>query len=118
MQLVSNPEFRKEGSAVDDCLRPDRVVVGGESPEAVRMMRRLYDPLVKREEHFLTMNWESSELTKYAANSMLAAGISFMKEVTVLGEGDVADNEDIRKGVGADSRIGPAVFAAGCGDRA
>ena len=69
MQVVSNPEFLKEGTAVQDCLNPDRIVIGGESPEAFRMMRRLYDPLVKREENFMTMNWESAELTKYAANS-------------------------------------------------
>ena len=82
--VVSNPEFLKEGTAVQDCLNPDRIVIGGESPEAFRMMRRMYDPLVKREEHFITMNWESSELTKYAGNSMLAARISFMNELTIL----------------------------------
>jgi UDPglucose 6-dehydrogenase len=113
--VVSNPEFLKEGTAVEDCLRPDRVVIGGESPEAFRMMRRLYDPLVKREEHFMTMNWESAELTKYAANSMLAARISFMNEMTILCEHYGADIEDIRKGIGSDSRIGPAFLRAGCG---
>lgn len=73
VQVVSNPEFLKEGTAVQDCLKPDRIVIGGDSPEAFRQMRRLYDPLVKPEENFFTMNWESAELTKYAANSMLAA---------------------------------------------
>jgi UDPglucose 6-dehydrogenase len=96
-------------------MNPDRIVVGGESPEAFRMMRRLYDPLVKREEHFLTMNWESAELTKYAANSMLAARISFMNEMTILCEYYGADVEDIRKGIGTDQRIGPAFLRAGCG---
>jgi UDPglucose 6-dehydrogenase len=115
VQVVSNPEFLKEGTAVQDCMNPDRIVIGGESPEAFRMMRRLYDPLVKREEHFLTMNWESSELTKYAANSMLAARISFMNEMTILCEEYGADIEDIRKGIGTDSRIGPAFLRAGCG---
>src|SRR5277367_3580166 len=115
VQVVSNPEFLKEGTAVQDCLNPDRIVVGGESPEAFRMMRRLYDPLVKREENFLTMNWESAELTKYAANSMLAARISFMNEMTILCEAYGADVEDIRKGIGTDSRIGPAFLKAGCG---
>src|SRR5437763_4173291 len=115
VQVVSNPEFLKEGTAVDDCLRPDRIVVGGESPEAFRMMRRLYDPLVKREENFMTMNWESAELTKYAANSMLAARISFMNEMTILCEHYGADVEDIRKGIGSDNRIGPAFLKAGCG---
>src|SRR3954467_6347573 len=115
VQVVSNPEFLKEGTAVDDCLRPDRIVIGGESPEAFRMMRRLYDPLVKREEHFMTMNWESAELTKYAANSMLAARISFMNEMTILCEHYGADIEDLRKGIGSDNRIGPAFLRAGCG---
>ncbi len=113
--VVSNPEFLKEGTAVQDCLNPDRIVVGGESPEAFRMMRRMYDPLVKREENFMTMNWESAELTKYAANSMLAARISFMNELTILCEYYGADIEDIRKGMGSDTRIGPAFLRAGCG---
>ena len=115
VQVVSNPEFLKEGTAVQDCLNPDRIVVGGESPEAFRMMRRLYDPLIKREECFLTMGWESAELTKYAANSMLAARISFMNEMTILCEHFNADVEDIRKGIGSDQRIGPAFLRAGCG---
>ena len=113
--VVSNPEFLKEGTAVQDCMNPDRIVIGGESPEAFRMMRRLYDPLVKREEHFITMNWESSELTKYAGNSMLAARISFMNELTILCEHYGADIEDIRKGIGTDQRIGPSFLKAGCG---
>src|SRR5260221_2320463 len=115
VQVVSNPEFLKEGTAVQDCLNPDRIVVGGESPEAFRMMRRLYDPLIQSGENFLTMNWESSELTKYAANSMLAARISFMNEMTILCEHYGADVEDIRKGIGSDSRIGPAFLKACCG---
>lgn len=115
VQVVSNPEFLKEGTAVQDCLAPDRIVVGGESPEAFRMIRRLYDPLIKREESFMTMNWESAELTKYAANAMLAARISFMNEMTILCEAYGADVEDIRKGIGSDSRIGPAFLRAGCG---
>jgi UDPglucose 6-dehydrogenase len=115
VQVVSNPEFLKEGTAVQDCMNPDRIVIGGESPEAFRMMRRLYDPLIKSEENFLTMNWESGELTKYAANSMLAARISFMNEMTILCEHYGADIEDIRTGIGTDSRIGPAFLRAGCG---
>lgn len=113
--VVSNPEFLKEGTAVEDCLRPDRIVIGSDSPEALRMMRRLYDPIIKREEMFITMNWESAELTKYAANSMLAARISFMNEMTILCDHYGADVEDIRKGIGSDSRIGPAFLRAGCG---
>ncbi|QOV92145.1 UDP-glucose dehydrogenase family protein [Humisphaera borealis] len=115
VQVVSNPEFLKEGTAVQDCMNPDRIVIGGESPEAFRMMRRLYDPLIKREDNFMTMNWESAELTKYAANSMLAARISFMNEMTILCEFYGADVEDIRKGIGSDNRIGPAFLRAGCG---
>ena len=115
VQVVSNPEFLREGSAVQDFLEPDRIVVGGESPEAFRMMRRLYDPIVKREEAFMTMNWESAELTKYAANAMLASRISFMNEMTILCENYGADIEDIRKGIGSDFRIGPAFLKAGCG---
>jgi len=113
--VVSNPEFLREGTAMNDFIEPDRIVIGGESPESFRMMRRLYDPLIKREENFLTMNWESAELTKYAANSMLAARISFMNEMTILCEHYGADVEDIRKGIGSDSRIGPAFLKAGCG---
>src|SRR5438552_505249 len=115
VQVVSNPEFLREGTAVQDCLNPDRIVIGGESPEAFRQMRRLYDPLIKREGTFLTMGWESAELTKYAANSMLAARISFMNEMTILCEHYGADIEDIRKGIGTDNRIGPAFLRAGCG---
>lgn len=115
IQIVSNPEFLREGSAVKDCLEPDRIVIGGESPEAFRIMRRLYDPLIKREELFMTMGWESAELTKYAANTMLAARISFMNEMTILCEHYGADVEDIRKGIGSDFRIGPAFLRAGCG---
>jgi UDPglucose 6-dehydrogenase len=115
--VVSNPEFLKEGTAVQDCLAPDRIVVGGESPESFRMVRRLYDRLIKqeREESFMTMNWESAELTKYAANAMLAARISFMNEMSVICEAYGADIEDVRKGIGSDSRIGPAFLRAGCG---
>jgi UDPglucose 6-dehydrogenase len=112
VQVVSNPEFLKEGTAVNDCLNPDRIVIGGESPEAFRQMRRLYDPLVKREENFLTMNWESAELTKYAANSMLAARISFMNEMTILCEHYGADIEEIRKGIGSDGSCFPKDVAA------
>jgi UDPglucose 6-dehydrogenase len=115
VQVVSNPEFLREGSAVKDFLEPDRIVIGGEGPEAFRIMRRLYDPIIKREENFLAMNWESAELTKYAANTMLAARISFMNEMTILCDHYGADIEDIRKGIGSDLRIGPHFLRAGCG---
>jgi UDPglucose 6-dehydrogenase len=115
VEVISNPEFLREGSAVKDCLEPDRIVIGGESREAFQCMSRLYDPLVKIEERFMTMNWESAELTKYSANAMLAARISFMNEMTILCEKFGADIEDIRKGIGSDNRIGPAFLRAGCG---
>lgn len=115
VQVVSNPEFLREGSAVQDFLKPDRIVIGSEDVEAKRMMRRLYDPIVKPEEVFMTMSWESAELTKYAANAMLAARISFMNEMTILCEGYGADIEDVRKGIGSDTRIGTAFLRAGCG---
>ena len=114
-QVVSNPEFLKEGSAVNDFLEPDRIIIGGESPEAFRIMRRLYDPLIKTEDTFLTMNWESAELTKYAANTMLASRISFMNEMSILCDAYGADVEDLRKGIGSDKRIGPAFLRAGVG---
>ena len=114
-QVVSNPEFLREGSAVKDFLEPDRIIIGGESPEAFRIMRRLYDPIIRREEIFLTMNWESAELAKYASNAMLAARISFMNEMSILCDSYGADVEDIRKGIGIDHRIGPAFLRAGVG---
>jgi UDPglucose 6-dehydrogenase len=115
VNVASNPEFLREGSAVQDFLKPDRIVIGGDSPDAFRIMRRLYDPIIQREENFLTMNWESAELTKYAANAMLAARISFMNEMTILCEAYGADIEEIRKGIGSDARVGPAFLRAGCG---
>ena len=114
-QVVSNPEFLREGSAVKDFLDPDRIIIGGESPESFRIMRRLYDPVIRSEEAFLTMNWESAELAKYAANAMLAARISFMNEMSILCDAYGADVEDLRKGIGSDRRIGPAFLKAGCG---
>lgn len=115
VNVASNPEFLREGSAVQDFLKPDRIVIGSDSPDAFRIMRRLYDPIIQREENFLTMNWESAELTKYAANAMLAARISFMNEMTILCEAYGADIEEIRKGIGSDARVGPAFLRAGCG---
>ncbi|MCY2953184.1 MAG: UDP-glucose/GDP-mannose dehydrogenase family protein [Planctomycetota bacterium] len=115
LHVVDNPEFLREGSAVKDFLEPDRIIIGGDNPEAFRIMRRLYDPIIKREENFLAMNWESAELTKYAANTMLAARISFMNEMSILCDSYGADIEDIRKGIGTDFRIGPWFLRAGCG---
>ena len=125
VRVVSNPEFLKEGTAVDDCLRPDRIVIGTatgkESDVEVETVRGLYDPILREQikagnnQCWFVMNWESAELTKYAANTMLAARISFMNELTILCEHYGADVESIRKGMGSDKRIGPAFLRAGCG---
>ena len=125
VRVVSNPEFLKEGTAVSDFLRPDRVVIGSESGETdaeeVRTVKRLYDPILREQvkagnvDCWFVMTWESAELTKYAANTMLAARISFMNELTILCEHYGADIEAIRKGMGSDKRIGPAFLRAGCG---
>ena len=115
IEVVDNPEFLREGSAVKDFLEPERIVIGTESPDAMRMMRRLYDPVIQRPESFLTMNWESAELTKYAANAMLAARISFMNEMTILCEGYGADIEAMRQALGLDHRIGPWFLKGGVG---
>ncbi|MEM1010816.1 MAG: UDP-glucose/GDP-mannose dehydrogenase family protein [Planctomycetota bacterium] len=125
VRVVSNPEFLKEGTAVDDFLRPDRVVIGCESgePEApeAQAVHQLYDPILREQVKagnpncWFVMNWESAELTKYAANTMLAARISFMNELTILCEHYGADIEAIRRGMGSDKRIGPAFLRAGCG---
>lgn len=125
VRVVSNPEFLKEGTAVDDFLRPDRIVVGCESGEKdapeMQAMEGVYDPILREQikagntHCWFAMNWESAELTKYAANTMLAARISFMNELTILCEHYGADIEAIRKGMGSDKRIGPAFLRAGCG---
>ncbi len=126
VRVVSNPEFLKEGTAVSDFLRPDRVVVGCESgeeentPEVVAM-HNLYGPILREavksgnSDCWFVMNWESAELTKYASNTMLAARISFMNELTILCEHYGADIESIRRGMGSDNRIGRAFLRAGCG---
>src|SRR4051794_6120723 len=99
VQVVSTPEFPREGSAVQDFLEPDRLVIGGESPEAFRMMRRLYDPIVKREEALMTMNWEAAEPTQYAAHAMLAAPLSVMNGMASPGAGFRPARRDIRTGL-------------------
>lgn len=113
--VVSNPEFLREGAAVEDCLKPARVVVGCESAHAESQMRKLYDPFLKSGNPFLAMTPESSEMTKYCANAMLAARISIMNEFSRLCEKVNADIEQVRKGLGSDSRIGPQFLFAGVG---
>jgi UDPglucose 6-dehydrogenase len=104
--VVSNPEFLKEGAAVDDFMKPDRIVVGGQDARALDLMRELYAPFQRNHERLLIMDVKSAELTKYAANAMLATRISFMNDLANLSESLQADIELVRKGIGSDPRIG------------
>jgi UDPglucose 6-dehydrogenase len=113
--VVSNPEFLKEGAAVEDFMRPDRVIVGAEDERAIALLRRLYAPFQRNHERIITMSVRSAELTKYAANSMLATRISFMNEIANLAEALGADVEEVRRGIGADARIGYQFLYPGAG---
>ncbi|MFC5299797.1 UDP-glucose dehydrogenase family protein [Azospira restricta] len=113
--IVSNPEFLKEGAAVGDFMRPDRIVVGAEDDRAIELMRTLYAPFQRNHERMIVMDVRSAELTKYAANAMLATRISFMNELANLAERLGADIEHVRQGIGADPRIGYHFLYAGCG---
>ena len=113
--VVSNPEFLKEGAAVEDFMRPDRIIVGAEDPRAVAMLRSLYAPFQRNRERIIVMSVRSAELTKYAANAMLATRISFMNEIANLAEAIGADIEEVRRGIGSDPRIGYQFLYAGAG---
>jgi UDPglucose 6-dehydrogenase len=113
--VASNPEFLKEGDAIDDFLKPDRIVIGIESERAEKIMRKLYQPFLLNGHPLLFMDIPSAELTKYAANSMLATKISFMNDIANLCEIVGADINNVRKGIGSDSRIGPKFIYAGIG---
>lgn len=113
--MVSNPEFLKEGAAIDDFNRPDRIVIGAEDEAAIRIMKEMYAPFQRNHERLMVMDIRSAELTKYAANAMLATRISFMNELANLAERVGADIEHVRKGIGSDQRIGYSFLYAGCG---
>jgi UDPglucose 6-dehydrogenase len=113
--VVSNPEFLKEGAAVNDCLRPDRIIIGTYSDRPRELMRELYEPFNRNHDKVIFMDVRSAELTKYAANCMLATKISFMNEMANLAELLGADIEAVRKGIGSDPRIGYHFIYPGCG---
>lgn len=115
IQIASNPEFLKEGKAIEDCLSPDRIVIGAESEEVFDMLKELYYPFVINHDRFVLMDVKSSEMTKYVANAMLATKISFMNEIANICEVTGADVQKVRLGIGSDKRIGYHFIYAGCG---
>src|SRR3569623_885553 len=115
VEVVSTPEFVKEGAAIDDFMRPDRIIVGTDNPRTTELLRALYAPFNRNHERVIAMDIRSAELTKYAANAMLATKISFMNELANLAERLGADIENVRIGIGADPRIGYHFIYPGCG---
>ncbi len=113
--VVSNPEFLKEGAAIKDFMHPDRVVIGADSDRAMQVMQDLYAPFMKHHDRFIGMDIKSAEMTKYAANAMLATKISFMNEMANICERVGADINKVRNGIGSDSRIGYSFIYPGCG---
>ncbi len=113
--VVSNPEFLKEGAAIDDFMKPDRIIVGTDNPRTAELLKALYAPFNRSHERVIVMGIRSAELTKYAANAMLATKISFMNELANLAELLGADIEQVRNGIGSDTRIGYSFIYPGCG---
>lgn len=113
--VISNPEFLKEGSAVADCMKPDRIVIGVDNEHAAAVMRALYRPFFMNNENLIQMDIPSAEMTKYASNAMLASRVSFMNEVANICERTGADVNAVRRGMGSDKRIGYAFIYPGCG---
>jgi UDPglucose 6-dehydrogenase len=113
--VVSNPEFLKEGAAIDDFMKPDRIIIGTDNPRTTALMRELYAPFNRSRDRLISMDIRSAELTKYAANAMLATKISFMNELSNLAERLGADIESVRNGIGSDPRIGYSFIYPGCG---
>jgi UDPglucose 6-dehydrogenase len=113
--VVSNPEFLKEGAALDDFMKPDRIIIGADNPRTTELLRALYNPFNRNHDRLIAMDIRSAELTKYAANAILATKISFMNELSNLAERLGADIEQVRHGIGADSRIGYHFIYPGCG---
>jgi UDPglucose 6-dehydrogenase len=113
--VVSNPEFLKEGAAIGDFMKPDRIIIGTDNPRTTELLKALYTPFNRSHERIIAMDVRSAELTKYAANAMLATKISFMNELANLAEHLGADIEQVRNGIGSDSRIGYSFIYPGCG---
>ncbi len=113
--VVSNPEFLKEGSALEDCMRPERIIIGTDDVEVEKIMRELYEPFNRNHDRIMVMDVRSAEFTKYAANCILATKISFMNEMSNIAERMGVDIEQVRRGIGSDSRIGYQFIYPGCG---
>jgi len=115
IEIASNPEFLKEGVAIEDCLHPDRVIIGTEDEKAANVLKELYEPFVVNHDRFIFMDVKSAEMTKYVANAMLATKISFMNEIANICERTGANVQSVRLGIGSDKRIGYKFIYAGCG---